>query len=80
MRARVQKWGNSLALRIPKAVAVELGLQADAPVEMRLDDGSIVIEALNDASYRLDELLDRVTTSNVHGEQDFGPPLGKETW
>lgn len=80
MKARVQRWGNSLAVRIPKAFAAELGLEGGAEVELTLDDGSLTLRPVEPPGYRLDELLDRVTRSNRHGEEDFGAPAGGEAW
>jgi antitoxin MazE len=79
MRTRVQKWGNSLALRIPKAMAIEAGLSADAPVEVRVEAGNVVIQAVG-SSFTLDDLLDGITSENIHAEIDTGPAIGHEAW
>ena len=80
MKTRVQKWGNSLALRIPKAFATEAGLRADAPVELSLVDGQLVVRPLAEEPLTLEELLRGVTDANLHGEWDTGPAVGKEVW
>jgi antitoxin MazE len=80
MRSQIQKWGNSLALRIPKAFAVEAGLEEETPVELSLIDGKLVIAPVEEAPYSLDELLAGITDENRHGEGDFGPAVGKEEW
>jgi antitoxin MazE len=80
MRTRVQKWGNSLALRIPKAFAAEMGLEKDREVELSLVKGRLVAEATSSPSYTLEELLAEVRPSNLHGETDWGSPVGKEIW
>lgn len=80
MKTRVQKWGNSLALRIPKSFAAEAGLCADAPVELSLVEGRLVIRPLGPESLSLDELLAGVTDQNLHGEWDTGPAVGREVW
>jgi antitoxin MazE len=80
MKTRVQKWGNSLAVRIPKAVADETGLRADAPVEMSVEAGGIVVRPSKRPPLRLEDLLKGVTSKNIHGEADFGPPVGREAW
>ena len=80
MKTRVQKWGNSLALRIPKAFAAEARLSADCPVELSLANGKLVVRALADERPTLDELLRGVTDENIHGEWDTGPAVGKEAW
>ena len=81
MRAKVQKWGNSLALRLPKALAEEANVQHGSPVEITIRGNKIVIEAMRERKrYDLDELLAGVKPENLHGETDFGIPVGKEAW
>ncbi len=80
MKTRVQKWGNSLALRIPKTFATEAGLGEDTPVDLSLVKGKLVVQALSDEQLSLDELLRRVTDKNLHGEWDTGPAVGREVW
>jgi len=81
MRARVRKWGNSLALRIPRSFALEAGLAQDSPVELKLDErGRIVITPVRVEAPRLEDLLAGVTADNVHGEIDSGDPVGGEVW
>ncbi len=80
MRTRVQKWGNSLALRIPKSFASEVGLQNDSPVEMSLVNGAIVIAPVADPKLLLEQLLAQITDDNLHPEFDTGPAVGNEVW
>ena len=80
MKVRVRKWGNSLALRIPKSFAAEAGLRENAPVELSLDGGKLIIEPKAPEPLSLDELLAGVTEENLHGEWDTGPAVGKEVW
>jgi antitoxin MazE len=80
MKTRVQKWGNSLALRIPRSFAAEARLREDSPVELSLVDGKLVIQALACEPLTLEELLRGVTDENLHGEWDTGPAAGKEVW
>jgi antitoxin MazE len=80
MKTRVQKWGNSLALRIPKAFADDAGLRENARVELTLSDGKLVVKALTEEPITLSELLKGVTDDNLHGEWDTGPAVGKEIW
>jgi antitoxin MazE len=77
LKTRVQKWGNSLALRIPKAFAEEAGLRANTPVELSLTAGGLVVQPI---APTLEELLRGVTDDNVPGEWDTGPATGKEVW
>ena len=78
MKAKVQRWGNSLAIRIPKSFAEEVGLEAGSPVELRLVDRGLLVEPAPDESLSLDDLLDGVTKANIHAEVDAGPSQGRE--
>ncbi len=81
MLAKVQKWGNSLALRLPKVLADEAGVELNSPVNVIVRDHSIVIEPLRKKNiYDLDKMLDEVTGQNLHHEMETGEPLGKEIW
>lgn len=81
MLAKVQKWGNSLALRLPKVLADEADIQVDSPVEITVRDHALVIEPVKRGKiYDLDQLLSKVTPENRHHETDFGKPMGKEVW
>lgn len=80
MKTRVQKWGNSLAVRIPKAFAEEAGLRPDAPVELSLQNGALLVQPIAPTPPTLDELLKLVTDDNLPGEWDTGPVQGKEVW
>ena len=80
MRTQIQKWGNSLAVRIPKAFAADLGLEQNRAVEMSIEDGSLVLRPADRAIYSLDGLMDGIVRENLHDEQDYGPPVGGEVW
>jgi antitoxin MazE len=80
MRARIQKWGNSLALRIPKAFAAEVQLEQDSLVEVTLSDGAIVISPVSEEGYTLEQLLEGITKNNIHREVGTGSPMGNEVW
>jgi antitoxin MazE len=80
MVTRVQKWGNSLALRIPKPLADEVGLREDSPVELRLRDNTLVIMPVVKPAFALTQLLAQVTKDNLHREVDTGPAVGGEAW
>jgi antitoxin MazE len=77
MRTRIQKWGNSLALRIPKAFAAEAHLQVDTLVEISVEDGKLVMTPVGPV---LADLLAGVTEDNIHREVDTGPAMGNEAW
>ena len=80
MVTRIQKWGNSLALRIPSAFAPEIGLEQGASVEVSLRRGKVIIEPAEGPALTLEELLEGVTEANLHREVDTGPAVGKEAW
>ncbi len=80
METRVQKWGNSLALRIPKPLATEVGLEHNSLVELSLVDGKLVITPVVKPALSLEHLLAQVTEDNLHGEVDTGPAMGGEVW
>jgi antitoxin MazE len=80
MRARVQKWGNSLGIRIPRALAQEVDVAADSEVEIAARNGKILISPLRKKALTLRQLLLGVTNANLHREVDIGSPVGKESW
>ncbi len=80
MKTRVQKWGNSLALRIPKSFATEVGLQTDSSVDVSLVKGKLVIAPIVKRKLTLRALLAQVTDDNLHREVDTGSAIGNEAW
>jgi len=80
MNTKVHKWGNSLAVRIPKVIAEEAGIYEEATVELGNVDGKIVISPAAKKKYRLDALLSKVKKNNLHQETDTGGAEGKEVW
>ena len=80
METRVQKWGNSLALRIPKPLADEVGLRVNSPVELWLRDNTLIIAPVLTPALDLTQLLAQVTAENRHREVDTGPAVGGEAW
>ncbi len=81
MKSQVQKWGNSLALRIPKAVADEIGLKNATAVELTSDEGKLVVTPVAvKPRWTLKRLLARVTDANLHAEHEVGLTEGKEAW
>lgn len=79
MRAAVRQWGNSLALRIPKALAERSCLAEGTEVELALEGGRLVVTPVAPTP-SLAELLARVSDENRHGEVGTGPPWGREAW
>jgi len=79
MRARIQKWGNSLALRIPKPFAEESNLREDSPVDVSLRNGKLVV-AIEEPQLSLEDLVAKITPENRHGETETGSAVGNEAW
>lgn len=80
MKTQVSKWGNSLAVRIPRAFAEDLGVGPDSSVELTVEDGCLLIRPSAAPTYELETLLRSVTPKNLHGEVDQGQAVGKEAW
>lgn len=80
MQTKIRKWGNSLALRIPKSFALTANLSQDELVDVSLDEDRIIITPIHEKTYSLDKLLSHVSEENLHGEVDTGGPVGKEIW
>jgi len=80
MKTRIQKWGNSWGLRIPKPFAEEMKLKENASVEMTMKEGTLVISPIEEAKWTLEELLEGVTEENIHHEWETGPLEGNELW
>ena len=80
MRTKVRRWGNSLAVRIPKAFAEDMGLQEDTPVEIGLVEGDLVVSPPPARAFTLAGLLAEVTEDNRHHEVETGPAVGGEVW
>jgi antitoxin MazE len=80
MDATVKKWGNSLAIRLPRAFADELGLTDGTAVDLSLTEDGLLLTPARPAPPRLKDLLSRVTRRNVHAEVKTGPAVGREVW
>ena len=80
MEVIVKKWGNSAAVRIPASVMAAAHVVLDQPVEVREEQGRIIIEPVRRKQFKLEELLSGITKSNQHAPIDTGAPVGKETW
>lgn len=82
MHATISKWGNSLALRLPRHVADKVRLVEGTTVELEIDDGTLKVIPSR-KKFKLSELLDgepkRVATA-ASTEVDWGKPKGEETW
>jgi len=84
MKVEFAKWGNSLAVRIPAALAKEVGAREGKPVEITVENGTLVLKPIarpkKRRRYTLEELVAGITPENRHPETDWGPRRGKEVW
>ena len=80
MLARIQKWGNSLGLRIPKRLAVDAKVAEGTSVELNLENGRLVVVPQRKAKCTIKDLVAGITPKNLHGETDTGSPVGREVW
>ena len=80
MNMRIQKWGNSLALRIPKSFAKEANIDQGATVDISVKDGKLIIAPPARLKYTLDKLLSGISKKNIHQEWETGQSMGKEEW
>lgn len=78
MLVEVRKWGNSLAIRIPKSFAKETAIDQGSLLDLSLVDGKLVATPITETEYSLEALLAEVTEENIHTEIDTGKPVGKE--
>lgn len=75
MKQSVEKWGNSLAVRLPRAFVKELGLRQGSSVDLTLVEGGLM---MRQDKLTLESMLEGMTEANLHGEVDFGGPVGDE--
>ena len=80
MLAQIQKWGNSLGLRIPKALAADAQVAEGTTVELSVEDGRLVVTAQCKGKCSIGDLVARITPQNLHGETGTGSPVGREVW
>ena len=80
MQARIQKWGNSLAIRIPKTFASQSHLGQNSVVEMSVENGKIILVPVPEPEMTLAQMLEGITSENLHGETETGTSMGQEVW
>jgi antitoxin MazE len=80
VQAKIQKWGNSLAVRIPKTLATEAHLAEEVVVEIAVAKGKLIIAPMKKQIYALEELVSGITDENIHDEDIWGPAVGREVW
>ena len=83
METILRKWGNSIGLRIPSGLLAELRLSENSPVDLSVEGGRLIVaprQRKRKWKYSLEELLEGVTSENIHAETDWGAQSGKEIW
>ncbi len=78
METKIRKWGNSLALRLPKAFAHQTGIENGSEVRLLVEEGKIIVIPLNKNEFFLEQLLSQITEKNIHKEISFGDAVGRE--
>ncbi len=80
MLTKVQRWGNSLGLRIPRSFAADAQVGPGSVVDISLVRGGLMVRATRPRRYRLHDLLKGISRRNLHAEVGSGPPVGREAW
>jgi antitoxin MazE len=80
MQTRLQKWGNSLGVRIPRALAEEVGVGPGSEVSLSAHEGALILKPSFPTRVRLDDLLAAITPENLHASVDTGEAVGVETF
>ena len=80
MKTRIQKWGNSLALRIPRPFAEESKLHENSAVDITVRSGRLVVVPVEDPPVSLEDLVAQITRLNRHSEVETGKSVGSEIW
>jgi antitoxin MazE len=80
MQATIQKWGNSLALRVPKEIARQTGLTKGSNVRLTVKNDQLIVSPVIRDAISLKSLASKITPENIHSETDWGPSQGKEIW
>ena len=80
MVTKIQKWGNSLGLRIPKSFAKEAGVEEGSAVDISVQGDRLVIQTVRPLRYQLDDLVSQIREDNLHDEICTGEPVGREAW
>lgn len=79
MRTTLSKWGNSLAVRIPKPIADDLQITSGTEVQIEIHGNVLQVKPIQ-TEFNLEQLLKKVNKNNIHAEIKSGKPVGKEIW
>ena len=80
MVTKIQKWGNSLGLRIPKSFAKQAGVEEGSPVDISIEGDRLIIQPVHPLRYKLKNLVSQIREENLHDEIPTGGPVGREVW
>ncbi len=80
MKSTVKRWGNSLAVRLPKDLAQTLELDEGSDITLEIVENGLLVKSSKPQRRDLESLLDGVTRETIHNETDWGDALGKEAW
>lgn len=80
MHGTVRKWGNSAAIRLPANILEAAHMQVNQAVDVREEDGRIIIQPVRPDALSLETLIAAITDDNRHGEVSFGSEVGGEVW
>ena len=80
MQSRIQRWGNSLGLRIPRSFAIEPQMEEGATVELSVENGRLLVPPYHVRKYASSALLRKVNPRKLHGEVSTGTAVGREAW
>ncbi|MGH7831357.1 MAG: AbrB/MazE/SpoVT family DNA-binding domain-containing protein [Candidatus Binatia bacterium] len=80
MKVRVQKWGNSLAVRIPKPLAEDASVKEGTVLNLAVSEGKVIATPIEKRKLSLKQLLAKINRGNLHAEVDSGRSVGREAW
>jgi len=80
METKIQKWGNSLGVRLPKNITQNKSLKDGSRVLVSESDNKIIIESIVDETQSLSGMLKKITDNNIHKETEWGASKGNEVW
>ena len=78
MILQVKKWGNSLAVRLPKDISKALSVQNNSFLELELVGDGLLLKPKK--SSELDKLISQINPQNLHAEIKTGKSVGNEIW
>ena len=80
METTIQKWGNSLAVRLPRSITQQCSLHVGDRVAVRGVGSGVSIRHIRQSDFTLEELVNKITPRNIHKKLEWGEPRGRELW